>query len=147
MLERLSNDDAKVRIIFGICKFFGSFCQEKWKNHIFEALNSQNGHKNPSLRRNKGRKSGAYTPKRGRIKARDKIPNQWSKLTDIGAAIVTPRRRTLPCVPSPLRAPCAEMHCRYGVLSSAERRGKRALLAIGTIRRKNLRGAGSVSEI
>ena len=31
MLERLSNDGAKVRIIFGICKFFGSFCQEKEK--------------------------------------------------------------------------------------------------------------------
>ena len=37
--------------------------------------------------------------------ARDRIPNQRTKLADIGAAIVTPRRRTLPCVPSPLRAP------------------------------------------
>ena len=57
MLERLSNDGAKVRIIFGICKFWGSFCQEKLKNHIFEALNLQNGHKNPSLRPKRARQS------------------------------------------------------------------------------------------
>jgi len=33
----------------------------------------------------------------------------------IQIAHATPRQRTLPSVPSPLRAPCAEMHCCYGV--------------------------------
>ena len=65
MLERLSNDGAKVRIIFGICKFWGGFCQEKLKNYIIEALNLQNGHKNPSLRRNKGRKKRSLRSLKG----------------------------------------------------------------------------------
>ena len=40
-----------------------------------------------------------------------------SKNTEaIQIAYATSRRRTLPCVPSPLRAPSAEMHSRYGVL-------------------------------
>ena len=65
VLGCLSNDGAKVRIIFGLCKFWGGFCQEKLKNHIFEALNLQNGHKNPSLRRNKGRKKRSLLSLKG----------------------------------------------------------------------------------